>query len=91
MGPSGSGKSTLLHILGGLDSPTTGEVHLDGQRIDNMTEAHRAVMRRVQVGFVFQAFNLIGNLSVGDNIELPALVAGAYRPPGSPAPRRVCC
>ena len=77
MGPSGSGKSTLLHILGGLDSPTAGEVHLDGRRIDNMTEAHRAVMRRAQVGFVFQAFNLIGNLSVGDNIELPALVAGA--------------
>jgi putative ABC transport system ATP-binding protein len=76
MGPSGSGKSTLLHILGGLDSPTSGEVYLDGQRIDNMREAQRAVLRRKQVGFVFQAFNLIGNLSIGDNVELPALVAG---------------
>jgi putative ABC transport system ATP-binding protein len=77
MGPSGSGKSTLLHILGGLDSPTSGEVYLDGQRIDNMREAQRAVLRRKQVGFVFQAFNLIGNLSVSDNVELPALVAGS--------------
>jgi putative ABC transport system ATP-binding protein len=76
MGPSGSGKSTLLHILGGLDSPTSGEVYVDGQRIDNMRESKRAVLRRRQVGFVFQAFNLIGNLSVGDNVELPALVAG---------------
>ena len=77
MGPSGSGKSTLLHILGGLDSPTTGEVYLKGQRIDSMREAQRAELRRNQVGFVFQAFNLIGNLSVSDNVELPAMVAGA--------------
>jgi putative ABC transport system ATP-binding protein len=76
MGPSGCGKSTLLHLLGGLDSPTAGEVHINGQRIDAMTEAQRAELRRREVGFVFQAFNLIGNLSVGDNIELPALVAG---------------
>ena len=76
MGPSGCGKSTLLHLLGGLDSPTTGEVHINGRRIDTMSEAQRAVLRRKEVGFVFQAFNLIGNLSVGDNIELPALVAG---------------
>jgi putative ABC transport system ATP-binding protein len=78
MGPSGSGKSTLLHILGGLDSPTSGEVYLDGQRIDQMRETQRAVLRRKQVGFVFQAFNLIGNLSVSDNVELPALVAGSH-------------
>jgi putative ABC transport system ATP-binding protein len=76
MGPSGCGKSTLLHLLGGLDSPTSGEVHINGRRIDTMTEAQRAVLRRREVGFVFQAFNLIGNLNVGDNIELPALVAG---------------
>jgi putative ABC transport system ATP-binding protein len=76
MGPSGCGKSTLLHILGGLDSPTSGEVYMNGQRIDTMSEAKRAVLRRREVGFMFQAFNLIGNLSVGDNIELPALVAG---------------
>jgi putative ABC transport system ATP-binding protein len=76
MGPSGSGKSTLLHILGGLDSPTTGEVYLKEQRIDTMREAQRAELRRKQVGFVFQAFNLIGNLSVSDNVDLPAMVAG---------------
>lgn len=76
MGPSGCGKSTLLHILGGLDSPTSGEVYVNGNRIDNMNETKRAVLRRNQVGFVFQAFNLIGNLSVLDNVELPALVAG---------------
>ena len=77
MGPSGCGKSTLLHILGGLDSPTNGEVYLDDQRIDNMKEGQRAILRRKLVGFVFQAFNLIGNLSVSDNVELPALVAGS--------------
>jgi putative ABC transport system ATP-binding protein len=76
MGPSGCGKSTLLHILGGLDSPTSGEVLMDGERIDNMSEGKRSVLRRKHVGFVFQAFNLIGNLSVQDNVELPALVAG---------------
>ena len=80
MGPSGCGKSTLLHILGGLDSPTSGEVFLGGQRIDTMTETRRAVLRRKQVGFVFQAFNLIGNLNVGDNVELPALVSGISAP-----------
>jgi putative ABC transport system ATP-binding protein len=76
MGPSGCGKSTLLHLLGGLDRPTTGEIHINGRRIDTMSEAQRAVLRRREIGFVFQAFNLIGNLSVGDNIELPAFVAG---------------
>jgi putative ABC transport system ATP-binding protein len=76
MGPSGSGKSTLLHILGGLDSPTSGEVYMGAERIDTFSEAQRAVMRRRQVGFMFQAFNLISNLSVADNVELPALVAG---------------
>jgi putative ABC transport system ATP-binding protein len=80
MGPSGCGKSTLLHILGGLDSPTSGEVYIDGERIDRMSEARRAVLRRRQVGFVFQAFNLIGNLNVLDNVELPALVAGTPGP-----------
>ena len=76
MGPSGCGKSTLMHILGGLDRPTSGEVYVKDQQIDTMSEAQRAILRRTQVGFVFQAFNLIGNLSVTDNVELPALVAG---------------
>ena len=76
MGPSGCGKSTLLHLLGGLDRPTAGEVYLDGRRVDGLSEAEWAVLRRHQVGFMFQFFNLIGNLTVADNVELPALIAG---------------
>ena len=77
MGASGSGKSTLLHILAGLDRPTSGEVHFRGRRVDGLSEAKWAVLRRKEVGFVFQFFNLIGNLTVADNVELPALLAGA--------------
>lgn len=76
MGASGSGKSTLLHILAGLDRPSAGEVWLAGERIDNRSEAALAVLRRKHVGIVFQSFNLVSNLTVADNIELPALVAG---------------
>ncbi|MBV7334775.1 ABC transporter ATP-binding protein [Chloroflexi bacterium TSY] len=76
MGSSGCGKSTLLHLLGGLDRPTTGEIYLVGDRIDTLNETQRAVLRRRQIGVVFQFFNLIGNLTAADNIELPALVAG---------------
>lgn len=75
MGPSGCGKSTLLHLLGGLDTPTSGEIYLQGVRVDQLSESRRAILRRKQIGFMFQAFNLIGNLSVVDNIELPALIA----------------
>ena len=63
MGPSGCGKSTLLHLLGGLDRPTAGEVHLGGRRVDQLGEAAWALLRRRQVGFVFQFFNLIANLT----------------------------
>jgi putative ABC transport system ATP-binding protein len=76
MGPSGCGKSTLLHLLGGLDRPTAGEVHLGGRRVDELSEAAWALLRRRQVGFVFQFFNLIANLTIADNIELPGLLAG---------------
>jgi putative ABC transport system ATP-binding protein len=76
MGPSGCGKSTLLHLLGGLDRPTAGEVALGGQRVDQLSEAAWAVLRRREVGFVFQFFNLIANLTVADNVELPGLLAG---------------
>ena len=76
MGPSGCGKSTLLHLLGGLDRPTSGEIHLSGQRVDTLSEAKWSVLRRREIGFVFQFFNLIGNLTAADNIELPALLAG---------------
>ena len=76
MGPSGCGKSTLLHLLGGLDVPTSGEVVLGGERLDSLSEARRAVLRRREVGYVFQFFNLIANLSVRDNVELPMLLVG---------------
>ena len=76
MGPSGCGKSTLLHLLGGLDRPTAGEVHLGGRRVDQLSEAAWALLRRRQVGFVFQFFNLIANLTIADNVELPGLLAG---------------
>jgi putative ABC transport system ATP-binding protein len=76
MGPSGCGKSTLLHLLGGLDRPTQGEVHLRGRRVDQLSEAAWALLRRREVGFVFQFFNLIANLTVADNVELLGLLAG---------------
>jgi putative ABC transport system ATP-binding protein len=75
-GPSGCGKSTLLNLIGGLDSPTAGEISLRGERIDQAGEARRAKLRRTEIGFVFQFFNLILNLTVRDNVELPALLAG---------------
>jgi putative ABC transport system ATP-binding protein len=77
MGPSGSGKSTLLHMLGGLEPATTGEIWLNEQRIDNLTAKQWAILRRRHIGFMFQFFNLLSNMTVADNIELPALLAGA--------------
>src|SRR3954454_22515400 len=75
-GPSGCGKSTLLNLLGGLDRPTAGEIELGGRRVDGFNEARWALVRRREIGFVFQFFNLIANLSVADNVELPGLLAG---------------
>ncbi|GAA5071628.1 putative ABC transport system ATP-binding protein [Thermocatellispora tengchongensis] len=77
MGPSGSGKSTLVHMLGGLDTRTSGEIWLDGKRVDTLSESAWAVLRRDKVGFVFQFFNLVANMTVADNVELPALLSGA--------------
>ncbi|MBX6384123.1 MAG: ABC transporter ATP-binding protein [Microbispora sp.] len=77
MGPSGSGKSTLIHMLGGLDSRTSGEIWLDGTRADTLSESAWAVLRREKIGFVFQFFNLVANMTVADNVELPALLGGA--------------
>jgi ABC-type lipoprotein export system ATPase subunit len=76
MGPSGCGKSTLLHLLGGLDRPSAGQLWLAGQRLDQMSERGLAALRRDAVGFVFQAFHLMDELTSVENIELPALLAG---------------
>ena len=76
MGPSGCGKSTLLHLLGGLDRPSSGQVWLDGRRIDDLSEKGLARLRRSAVGFVFQAFHLMDELTAQENVELPALLAG---------------
>jgi len=76
MGPSGCGKSTLLHLLGGLERPSAGEVWLAGRRIDRLSEKALARMRRQAIGFVFQAFHLMDELTALENVELPALLAG---------------
>lgn len=76
MGPSGCGKSTLLHMLGGLERPSGGEIVLAGSRLDQMGERALARLRRTAIGFVFQAFHLIDELTARENVELPALLAG---------------
>jgi len=75
-GPSGCGKSTLLSILGLLDSPTGGEYMLDGQPVANLTLSERARIRNRKIGFIFQSFNLIGDLTVYENVELPLTYRG---------------
>jgi ABC-type lipoprotein export system ATPase subunit len=75
MGPSGCGKSTLLHLLGGLERPSAGEVWLGGRRIDRQSEKALAKLRRRAIGFVFQAFHLMDELTAVENVELPALLA----------------
>ena len=76
MGPSGCGKSTLLNILGLLDNPTSGEYFLNGIEVSRYTEAQRTKLRKGIIGFVFQSFNLIDELNVYENIELPLLYMG---------------
>jgi putative ABC transport system ATP-binding protein len=80
MGPSGCGKSTLLHLLGGLDRPSAGELWMAGRRVDRLSERALARLRRFEVGFVFQAYHLMNELTAQENVELPALLAG--RSPG---------
>ncbi|HUO51828.1 MAG TPA: ABC transporter ATP-binding protein [Gemmatimonadaceae bacterium] len=75
-GPSGCGKTTLLSLLGLLDTPTKGEYLLDGQPVANLDAAERARVRNRQIGFIFQAFNLIGDLTVYENVELPLTYRG---------------
>lgn len=76
MGPSGSGKTTLLHLLSGLDEPSAGAVELEGEDVTRVSERRRTRLRRDAVGYVFQFFNLMPNLSVRENIGLPVAIAG---------------
>jgi putative ABC transport system ATP-binding protein len=78
-GPSGCGKSTLLSILGLLDSPTSGKYELRGEPVENLNYAQRARVRNREIGFIFQSFNLIGDLTVWENIELPLTYRGLTR------------
>ena len=75
-GPSGCGKTTLLSILGLLDSPTEGQYFLDGKPVANLSASERARIRNREIGFIFQAFNLIGDLTVAENVELPLTYRG---------------
>ena len=77
VGPSGCGKSSLLYLLGGLERPTAGAINLAGQQIDRLPETALARLRRRTIGFVFQAFELVDELTAAENVELPALLAGA--------------
>ena len=79
MGPSGCGKSTLMHVIGCLDSPDTGNVLLDGQRVDNLRSRGTTALLRSSIGFIFQGFNLIPTLSSLDNVALAAQYAGRSR------------
>jgi putative ABC transport system ATP-binding protein len=76
VGPSGSGKSTLLHLLGAMDRPSSGTIRIGDRDLTAMSEGEQDAFRRTQVGFVFQAFNLIGNLSALDNVLVPFLPVG---------------
>ena len=76
MGPSGCGKSTLLNILGLLDNPTEGNYYLDGREVGHLREKERTEVRKGQIGFVFQSFNLIDELNVFENVELPLTYLG---------------
>ena len=76
VGPSGSGKSTLMHILGGVDTPTSGEVNISGTDISKLNETKLAIFRRRQIGLIYQFYNLIPILNVEENMTLPILLDG---------------
>jgi putative ABC transport system ATP-binding protein len=76
MGPSGSGKSTLMHLLGALDTPTTGQALFDGKDLSKMSDRDRSLLRRTKIGFIFQFFNLLPTLRAAENVALPLLLGG---------------
>jgi putative ABC transport system ATP-binding protein len=79
MGPSGSGKSTLMHLLGALDTPTSGRALFQGRDLETLSDRERALLRRRHIGFVFQFFNLLPTLTAVENVALPLLLAGEAR------------
>ena len=79
IGRSGSGKTTLLNTIAGLDRPTSGEVEIDGERVDTMRESELISLRRQKLGFIFQSFGLLPLLSAQENVELPLRIAGVHR------------
>src|SRR2546425_6697279 len=79
MGPSGSGKSTLMHLLGALDTPTTGRALFQGRDLNALSDRERSLLRRTRVGFVFQFFNLLPTLTAAENVALPLLLGGRGR------------
>jgi len=79
MGPSGSGKSTLMHLIGALDTPSTGRAVFQGQDLQAMSDRQRSLLRRDRIGFVFQAFNLLPTLKAAENVALPLLLGGMSR------------
>src|SRR5437660_11372500 len=83
MGPSGSGKSTLMHLLGALDTPTSGRALFDGRDLREMSDRQRSLLRRNRIGFVFQFFNLLPTLTAAENVAMPLLLGGASRRAGA--------
>lgn len=79
MGPSGSGKSTLLYLIGGLDKPTSGSIHVNGQSVDFTNDNNLALYRRKTVGFIFQSFNLVSTMNTLENVTLPMVFSGVSR------------
>ena len=79
MGPSGSGKSTLMHLLGTLDTPTTGQALFNDRDLQSMSDKERSLLRRNRIGFVFQFFNLLPTLTAAENVALPLLLGGRSR------------
>lgn len=79
MGPSGSGKSTLMHLMGALDTPSSGRAVFQGQDLQSLSDRQRSLLRRDRIGFVFQAFNLLPTLTAAENVALPLLLGGSPR------------